>query len=483
LKKYITILFVIIPVLLSAQDPYFDTLKLKLKSTKIVDTNYVWQLDNLSWTYKSFGDFDSALRYAKLTVKFGEQINYQTGIAIGYLDMGLALSYQGNYPASHEAYNKALTIYQRGGKKKGIASTYNNIGTTFRNEGKYKEALEIYFKALAIMEELKNEKGKANVYSNISGVYKQLNEYEQALKYARKSLVVWSVIQDEKNIAMSYGNIGAIYTDYGKPDSAGKYQRRALVIREKLNDRQGLALSYDCLASDFYKKKKWDSSLVYYKKALAIALEMEEFKKALHIYSNNAMVYLETKKYKFAEENVKMALDLAYKINSREDILNTEEVAASVYEQLGEHQLAFKHIKKQLLYKDSIFSDETRKKSVQAEMNFEFSLKERMSKLEQEKKDVQAAEEKRVQTIIIYSVSLGLFLVLILAVVIFRSLQTNKKKNEIITLQKMEVEEQKHVVEEKQKEILDSIKYAKRIQNALLPSDKYFSKHVGSKNK
>ncbi len=40
-----------------------------------------------------------------------------------------------------------------------------------------------------------------------------------------------------------------------------------------------------------------------------------------------------------------------------------------------------------------------------------------------------------------------------------------------------ELEEQKDIVEEKNKEITDSIKYAKRIQTALLPSDKYFEKH------
>lgn len=41
----------------------------------------------------------------------------------------------------------------------------------------------------------------------------------------------------------------------------------------------------------------------------------------------------------------------------------------------------------------------------------------------------------------------------------------------------VELEEQKDIVEEKNKEIMDSIRYAKRIQTASLPSDKYFEKH------
>ena len=54
---------------------------------------------------------------------------------------------------------------------------------------------------------------------------------------------------------------------------------------------------------------------------------------------------------------------------------------------------------------------------------------------------------------------------------ILRSLKINKEQNKIISLQK-------DIVEEKQKEILDSIRYAKRIQNSLLPSEKYIEKNI-----
>ena len=52
---------------------------------------------------------------------------------------------------------------------------------------------------------------------------------------------------------------------------------------------------------------------------------------------------------------------------------------------------------------------------------------------------------------------------------IFRSFLQNKKKNKLIL-------EQKHLVEEKQKEIIDSIYYAQRIQKAMMPNEKYFDK-------
>jgi hypothetical protein len=61
--------------------------------------------------------------------------------------------------------------------------------------------------------------------------------------------------------------------------------------------------------------------------------------------------------------------------------------------------------------------------------------------------------------------------VLLFAGFIFRSLRITRKQKQII-------EQQKHLVEEKQKEILDSIHYARRIQTALLPTDKYIEKSL-----
>jgi adenylate cyclase len=56
-----------------------------------------------------------------------------------------------------------------------------------------------------------------------------------------------------------------------------------------------------------------------------------------------------------------------------------------------------------------------------------------------------------------------------------------KEKTKEVTLQKIEIEKQHSELQDKNKEIIDSIHYAKRIQQAFMPSDKYFSKHVNNK--
>jgi hypothetical protein len=60
---------------------------------------------------------------------------------------------------------------------------------------------------------------------------------------------------------------------------------------------------------------------------------------------------------------------------------------------------------------------------------------------------------------------------MIFAGFMFNRFKVTQRQKGIIELQKTEVEKQKHLVEEKQKEILDSIYYAKRIQVAQIPTE------------
>ena len=92
----------------------------------------------------------------------------------------------------------------------------------------------------------------------------------------------------------------------------------------------------------------------------------------------------------------------------------------------------------------------------------------RLKKLEAKQKQEELSKQKFIRNLFIG----GFSLLILLVFLVFRSLQQNKKANKIITAQKEEVESQKHIVEHKNREILDSITYAKRIQSAILPQPK-----------
>ena len=86
----------------------------------------------------------------------------------------------------------------------------------------------------------------------------------------------------------------------------------------------------------------------------------------------------------------------------------------------------------------------------------------------------QKENERKVKNISF--IALGIALLLICLIVL--SFLKIKKSNKIIHSQKKEVEQQKHIVDEKQKEILDSITYARRLQQAILPPQEFITKNL-----
>ncbi len=146
-----------------------------------------------------------------------------------------------------------------------------------------------------------------------------------------------------------------------------------------------------------------------------------------------------------------------------------------MYDTQGQSKTALDMLKLFIVMKDSMNNEQNIKqfaaveyKAKEAGLKAEQMAREETNKALQAQKD----EELKRQKTIRYAFTIGFGLVLILVIVVFRNLQENKKKNRIITAQKKEVEHQKELVDEKNKEITDSITYAKRLQDAILPPAK-----------
>jgi hypothetical protein len=155
-----------------------------------------------------------------------------------------------------------------------------------------------------------------------------------------------------------------------------------------------------------------------------------------------------------------------------------------LYSKSGNYKKAYENHKMHILYRDSLDNEESRGKTIQSQMTFDFEKKEAIAEAEHKKElesqQLLAEEKSRKQKIILVFVLGSLLLVLLFAGFIFRSLRTTQKQKNVIESQKilveqqkLEVEQQKHLVEEHQKSIIDSITYARRIQHSQLPTEKY----------
>jgi serine phosphatase RsbU (regulator of sigma subunit) len=135
-----------------------------------------------------------------------------------------------------------------------------------------------------------------------------------------------------------------------------------------------------------------------------------------------------------------------------------------------------------IVAKDSIGSNKTKQNVIRQEFKYEYEKQHFADSLafvkEQDMKELQHQNQLEKEQNQRYYLYVGIVFLLLLGSIVLRGYQRKKKDHEIISLQKTEVENQKDIVEEKNQEILDSIIYAKRIQNAILPQDKLVEEHL-----
>ncbi len=183
-------------------------------------------------------------------------------------------------------------------------------------------------------------------------------------------------------------------------------------------------------------------------------------------------------KYAEAEKYIQRALDLSNQLGSLNGLYSGYSKQTTLYEHMGRDKEALKSLRLAMAYKDSIFNEENKKEILRQEVNFEFEKKQAIEQAEHEKELAVAASEQKRQQLFLVFLAVILLAVIIISFIIYKSLKNSNKQKQLIEQQKFEVEQQKIIVDNKNKEITDSIIYARRIQQAILPPKEVLSKNL-----
>jgi serine phosphatase RsbU (regulator of sigma subunit) len=445
-----------------------DSLKQVLTSEK-EDSNKVNTYMNIGHLLGKGHDYLKADSVMNLAISLARKIAFKRGEAEA-LDYSEFVNWsRGEFSTALRNGVVALKLFHELGNTNHEASTLSHLAVIYCDLGDYPKALEYDLKCLKIYEKIGNKTGIANALSNTGNVYNYQNDHWQAMDYYLRSLKMRRVLGDKKNIATSLNNIGNVYDEQKEFTKALDYANQGLAMRIEIDDKTGMAASLSNIAAIYGNQEKYPQALDEFDKALALHKELMDKDGIAQVQCYKADLFLKWKKYKEAVECATQGIVTAQEVGAMNLLQDDCRVLSESYEQLGKDIQSLEYYKKYIVYRDSLFNKENVKKLVQSQMNYEFEQKHAAETAAQEKKDALAMQERNKQIFIRNSFIAGFVLMIALAFFIFRGYKQKQKANQIITLQKEEVENQKLLVEEKNKEILDSITYAKRLQDAILP--------------
>jgi serine phosphatase RsbU (regulator of sigma subunit)/tetratricopeptide (TPR) repeat protein len=451
-----------------------DSLKKVLPATR--DTARIKTLNLLSYSY-IVTNADSAIHYAGIAIIEAGKLGKKKELAKAYRYTGEAWSYKGDSAKSIAAFRKAISINESTGNKKEAAHDHNGLGNTYFKLGNYPPALKSYLKAIKLAEEAGDKREALINYYSVGNIYYFQGDLETAMEYHNRSLALAEEINDRLQIAFCYDNIAAVQMARGDDAGAEINLLKSVKIREEENYMDGLLASYTNLGVMYQNKGKHEQALLYHGKVLSLSEKMQRvYGKAIALI-NMAEVYSsigdEAKAIEYYERSIKEGRATGY----TELIKAGYKGLATAYSATGDYRNAYKYHVLYSTLNDSVLNESSSKQLAEMRTRFETEKKElEILTLNKDKellvqgKKLNEAELGR-QRMINYSVSLGLLLVGGLAFFIYRGYRQKQVANRLL-------EEKNMLIEEKNKDITDSINYAKRIQKAILTSGNYMKKHL-----
>ncbi len=381
----------------------------------------------------SKGNFHKAKSFYDESIHLFEKINDTSAVVKVKYNMGVVYIYLGEYIKANESFFYVLKTYEQQKNEKGMSDCYTAIANTFGRLGNSKLELEYHEKSLKIKERLNDKYGIAACIINIGNVYGRKEEYDTALVYYFKGLKLSEELQNQKWILNSLGNIGTVYTQQGKTKEGLEYLLKCYKMAEDIGDKHAITSTLNTLAAN----------------------------------------YISIKEYQKGKEFSERALKIAIEIGSKNEIKQAYDNLSLAYSNLGDYKQAFNYHTLYSNIKDSLINEETGKQLTELQARYENDKQQKEIELLNKDNEIKAANINQQQIIIWFAVS-GFTLVLLLAFFIFKQYRNKQKSN-------TKLQDAYNQIEEKNKEITDSIKYAKRIQETMMPTDKYIERCLNSK--
>jgi serine phosphatase RsbU (regulator of sigma subunit) len=407
---------------------------------------------------------------------------YCTATALN--NMGYEQQYIHNdLKAAKNYYRQADTLYRAINNYGGVGVIINNLAYISQHEGNLQEAIDLYVEAGKMFEKENQPLGLTSIYINLGDIYFQNDELNNAEAFFKKALVYAQKTKQETVIANVYNQLAAVASQKKDTKTAIDYYMKGYAIYEKNKVYSRMALMKTGLANAYYYLKDTQQYIKCVTDAYQASLMSTDVQIKAKVYNKVVSMYIFQKDLKKAAVFADSAYMFSRQINYPELISDAALNLSVVFRKQGNYMKAYDYLQEYLRINDSIHTNAIRNKIIKSQYQLEYNKKEIELKADQEKKDAIRQAEKRQQQLILFIVSVALLAIAVFGFIAFLNYRKTKKANLIIENQKLEVElkneeitRQKELVDEKQKEIIDSINYAKRIQQAVLTGDDVWRK-------
>lgn len=381
--------------------------------------------------------------------------------------IGVSFDERGMFDSSRVQFEGAFKIYDEIQDTAQISQALTALGNTFYYQGDYAKAMEFQQQSLDYAR-LANDSGQtANTLNNLAILCTEQKFFDQALKHYNEALEIQSVIDTSGyNTGAIYLNIGNIYAQKSDPEMALEFFIKTDSIFSGSGKKYAISLNWSNMAESHIALNNYNKGIELFERAITVQKEINDEFGIAYSQANLAYAYHKIGKTEKALALLEEAKILAEKSGALTILRIIYHNGVRINKEIKNWDRAFQF--KELLTEvnDSLLNEETQKTLSQLEALYEHEKKEKQ--LVEAKEKAGAAElqvtKRNIQLIVSLAVGLGLFSIVVFA---FFMIKTKIRSNQLLTATNIEITHKNAVIEERNKELMDSLEYAKRLQAAM----------------
>jgi serine phosphatase RsbU (regulator of sigma subunit)/Tfp pilus assembly protein PilF len=436
------------------------------------------------------------LIYTKQALELARKNHYNKGTAMAFDHLGVLYRNQSDYHLALNNHNLALQYISPYGICRERAIILNNIGVVYRRLDELSKAADFHLRALTIAEELGDNRSICISTNSLGNIYLSQGNMTEALKNFSKALDEEKKLNNQLGQAINLNNIGYVYAEQKDYQKAIDYFTQSLKVNELIGNEKGKAICYNSIGEIYFKLKRNNKAIEMYRKSLEINTKVGDLIYTSASFINIGEILTAEGKFGEAEKNIQHGLGLALRIGSKVQIERAYAQLSDLYLKKSMYREALEAYRISRIFRDSILNENNNTTIARLKTIYETERKEKeiqSNKLELEIRKKQLLKEKALKLFFIF----GFATMILVSLLLYRNYLLKKKanlvlvnynqdmdeKNRILTMQKEEILSQRDQIEDKNKvvnkaydliknknkSIIENIRYAFQIQNALLP--------------
>jgi len=475
MKKIITVLiitFFFSTIGIAQSLPYSDSLEHYLSTTTSIQKKII-SLNQLGAYYESVSDYSKSFSSLSKALELNKNNAFPSELIKTLNYMGYIYWHKSEYDSSLYYHLQALKIANESNiNDENLAFTYLMLGNDYYDKGDLSKTSSYYYNCLKLADNLNNISIKIQCHNRLSKLYFKMKDYKQAIEHVLKSLKLNNNEYDIRELGVSYNNLGNLSLAIEETDSALYYFNQTLINFKNCGDIIGQSIASINLGDTYlllFENNKLthllDSSNYYYKKSIHLNSIVDNKFGIIYGLWGVADVAIKKQKFNVALNHYFQALKISKEIGAKSEEAALYYKLHLLHDRNNQTDSSLYYIKQHLELKNQLENSEQTKQLLRQESKYEAEKIIAKEKAESEKLRLIEQEKNKWKNIIILIIVIVSIVLSYVSYISIKRLKIIRSKNKLINKINEKINAQK-------KEIIDSINYAKRIQEAILPSEK-----------